>query len=231
MLNLKLKTLYYYVILPFLFCLISSIITNAAEQKTDNKYASYKNKGPLSKTDRLLEVLKWDKLYEVERKKDITYLFGNIEGEELNGLTAEQKKEVIVLMQNIAIEQMTKSKPLIRGLLSSNYNQFFTPDELNKLIQYFNTELMQMIINSRINNTAFTTKEIQDQILSGKASDKQIISSMGNSYLHVRYSRFQEKISPLVKKIIVDQLKISLSYALEQIPTLIKTIKNNDSAI
>lgn len=219
MLNIKEKKLYYIcIIFPFLLCLIYGNTIYANEQI---------NKGPLSESERLLNVLKWDELYKTERERDVAYLLGNIDGESLQGLTPDQKKKLALLIQNIVIEQMLKEKIYIKSYLMMQYNQFFTPDELGKLIQYFNTELMQMIIDARIAHTNLSMIDIRAKIINGKGDDKKIISSVTNSYLYIRYYRFQEKIVPLVQEKIVNQLKIALSYALDQIPSLVENLRNN----
>ncbi len=206
------------IILPFLLCLIFS----------NNIYANEKlNKGPLSESERLLEVLKWDELYKAERERDVTYLLSNLDGPDLQGLTLDQKKKLSLLLQNIVVEQMLKEKIYIKSYLMMQYNEYFTIDELGQLIKYFNTELMQMIIDARIAHTNLSMVDIRTKIINGKGDDKKVISSVANSYLYTRYYRFQEKIVPLIQEKIVNQLKTALSYALNQIPSLVNNIKNN----
>lgn len=213
------KTYRAHIILSLFLCLIFGNTIHANEQF---------NKGPLGESERLLEVLKWDELYKTERKRDVSYLLSNLDGPELKGLNLDQKKELALLLQNIVIEQMLKERVYIKSYLMMQYNEFFTVDELGQLIKYFNTELMQMIIKARIAHTNLSMVDIRAKIINSKGDDKKIISSIANSYLYTRYYRFQEKIVPLVQEKIVNQFKIALSYALDQIPVLVKSLENNN---
>lgn len=220
MINIKAKNIYYICLMLFpLLCLIFTINANAISEQ--------KNKGPLSKPEKLLNILKWEDLYKAERKRDVAYLLGSIDGNDLQGLTLDQKRIITISLQNIVIEQMLEDKIYLKKYLITQYGQFFTPDELNKLIQYFNTELMQMIIGARITQTSLSPAEIRNKIISSNRDDKKIISSMANSYLYNRYQRFQQKVAPLVQEKIVTQFKAALSYAFDQIPLLVENIKNN----
>ena len=218
----------YCIILSIVFCLFANLSLAVPNQRNKNNNTSSipKDKGYINKSSRLLDVLKWDISYEEERKRDATYLLGNIDGNEVKDLTAQQKKQVITLLQEVVITQISKDKMYFREYLMNQYNQFFTADELEKLIQYFNTKLMQTIIDARIKKDK-TVINIQQMLIDSKEEERKVIDSMTNSYLYIRYSRFQEKISPIMQKMILERFKAVLEFALGQIPKLIDDVKNN----
>ena len=214
-----------YIILSLLFCFAST----TALAKTINKASKsspIKKEFAGVKSNKLLDILKWNELYDLERKKDITYLLGAVDGQTLSNLTPEQKKQIIVLMQDLAIKQLTEDRQYFRTYLIEQYSQFFTTDELDRLIKYFNTELMQMVINAKVNKSAMDIKDIKAKLNSGKNDDKDTISSMTSSYLHTRYSRFQEKINPIIAKMIAERMKTVLDSVIEKIPELTKYVQD-----
>ena len=129
-------------------------------------------------------------------------------------------------MQDMAIKQLTEDRQYFRTYLIEQYSQFFTTDELDRLIKYFNTELMQMVINAKVNKSAMDIKDIKAKLNSGKNDDKDTISSMTSSYLHTRYSRFQEKINPIIAKMIAERMKTVLDSVIEKIPELTKYVQD-----
>ena len=172
----------------------------------------------------LLDIQKWDQTYEKQRQKDINYLLGNINDKSLTNLNAAQKEQLIILMKNMAINQLLKDKDYFKGYLINQYSSAFTQDELNSLIEYYNTDLMQMIIKAKLNNTEIKIEEINIKLNSQTAPDKKITEWFNNSYLNDRYTRFQEVTAPKLNKMIYERTKDVLKAIFNKIPDLQKII-------
>lgn len=172
----------------------------------------------------LLDIQKWDQTYEKQRQKDINYLLGNINDNSLTNLTAAQKEQLISLMKNMAINQLLKDKDYFKGYLINQYSSAFTQDELNSLIEYYNTDLMQMIVNAKLNNTEIKIEEINIKLNSQTIPNKKITEWFNNSYLNDRYARFQEATAPKLNKMIYERTKDVLKAVFNKIPDLQKII-------
>ncbi len=199
----------------FLFCANSAIAGYAV--KNVNNYSS-----------KFLTVIKWDQKYEMDRKTDIDYLLGSVNSTELNGLNDQQKKEVVTLMRSMALSQMIKDRDYFKNYLLDQYNKFFTIDELQKLIAYYQTEIMQMGIDAKLSNTQISIEEINERLLNSKVSDKKIIEWFRDSYLNARYSRFLETINPKLNSMIVERLKVVLDMVITKIPEIVKYVKDSN---
>jgi|GEM_PF-3995918 len=156
---------------------------------------------------KLLDIQNWDAMYEKQRKKDINYLIGNIANNSLTNLSTEQKNKIVTMMRGMAIKQLLQDKAYFKGYLINQYSKSFTQDELIKLIEYFKTSLMQMMINARLENTEFTIEEINTKLTSQTVADQNITQWFNGSYLNARYSRFQEDITPKANKMIYERTK------------------------
>jgi hypothetical protein len=208
---------FYLIVLP-LIC-----FTQIAAAKT----TSASGKEPLSaKANRLLNILKWNDLYDKERKRDIDYILGDFGGEAVKDLSIEQRKQLLKLMQDRVFAQLQEDRKYFRKFLQNQYVKFFTADELNKLIRYFKTDLMQMVLDKKIKGEPLTANEIRIKISKSNDENKTIISMMTNSYLHARYGRFLEKTDPLLAKMIVDRFKEVLDAVFKQLPELILYVKS-----
>lgn len=212
------RSLVFYLLLLPLIC-FSQI---AAARTT-----SVSGKEPLSaKANRLLNILKWNDLYDQERKRDIDYILGDFGGEAVKDLSVEQRKKLVKLMQDRVFAQLKEDRKYFRKFLQNQYAKFFTADELNKLIRYYKTDLMQMVLDKKINGEALTADEIRVKISRSNDENKAIITMMTSSYLNARYGRFLEKTDPLLAKMIVDRFKEVLDAVFKQLPELILYVKN-----
>ncbi len=211
----------------FYYSLIFTLLLFGA----NSAIAGYTTKFIGNYSNKFLTVIQWNKKYDVDRKTDIDYLLGSVNSAELNGLSDQQKKEVVTLMRSMALNQMIKDRDYFKNYLLDQYNKFFTADELEKLIAYYQTEIMQMTINAKLNQTKITIEEINEKLLNSSVSDKKIIEWFRNSYLNSRYTRFLETINPNLNKMIVERLKIVLDMAIKKIPEIVKYVKDNKSSL
>lgn len=202
-----------------LFALIILAITkvsNAVPAKINIANSSYQ----------LLKTLRWDDQYEEQRKKDINYLFGSIDGAQFQGLSALQKEQVLLSIRNAILKQLLLDKDAFKEELLNQYNQFFTADELLKLTMYFKTKVMQMLIQAKIEQKEVKIEEIVKEMSMAGVKDQQAFESYRGTYLEARYQRFQEKIDPMMKKLFVDRIKEISVIVLAQLPQLIKEVTN-----
>lgn len=212
------RSLVFYLIILPLIC-----FSQVAAAKT----TSASGKEPLSaKANRLLNVLKWNDLYDQGRKKDLSYILSDFGGEAVKDLSLEQRKQLAKIMQDKIFAQLQEDRKYFRKFLQNQYVKFFTADELNKLVRYFKTDLMQMVLDKKIKGEPLTADEIRVKISRSNDENKAIISMMTSSYLHARYSRFLEKTDPLLAKMIVDRFKEVLDSVFKQLPELILYVKN-----
>ncbi len=177
----------------------------------------------------LLTVLKWDERYEQERQKDVSYLLSSIDGALLQGFTSEQKEQVIFSMRNAVLNQLLADKDNFKNYLLNQYNQFFTADEMISLVKYFKTAVMQMVIQSQVDHKQLVVEQINYKLNTAGRLDKEIIEKFRDSYLNARYARFQEKVNPLVNKMIFERLKEILALAIVKLPDLIKAMQAHQS--
>lgn len=175
----------------------------------------------------LLKTIKWNQQYEIERQKDVNYLFGSISGELFKNLTPEQKELILESMKASTLKQILEDRDLFRNYLLSQYNQFFTTDELDKLTKYFQTEVMQMVIQSQIDQKQLSSENISMKLALAPPQDQIIIEELRDSYLNARYTRFQEKIKPKVNKMIYQRMQEILKQVLNNLPNLIKDVQSN----
>lgn len=174
---------------------------------------------------KLLKIIKWDERYEIERKTDVNYLIGDIEGESVEGLTDFQKEQVMVAMRNAVYKKMLEEKSNFKNYLLIQYDQFFTADEMRKLVAYYSTELMQMIINSQLEQKQLDLEDIKKAIDYANPVDEKAINNFDNSYLRTRNARFQEKVGKLMNDMIYKKLKEVIDLAYLKLPETIKLVK------
>ncbi len=172
----------------------------------------------------LLDLQQWDVVYVKERTKDINYLLGNINDQSLKNLNNSQKEQVIAMMRNMAINQLIKDKDYFKGYIINQYSKSFTQDELNNLIDYFKTDLMQMMIKAKVKNAEVKIDDINLKLTSQTEPDKKITTWFNSSYLNARYSRFQEDINPKLNKMIYERTKQVLKAIFDQIPNLAQSV-------
>ena len=176
---------------------------------------------------KFLETIRWDQQYEAERKKDVNYLFGSINGELFHNLTPEQKELILTSMKSTILKQIIEDRDLFKNYILLQYTKFFTTDELEKLSKYFQTEVMQMLIQSQIDQNQLSSTEISTKLALSPQKDQLIIEKLRDSYLNARYTRFQEKIRPTVNKMIYERMQEILKQSINNLPLLIKDIKSN----
>ena len=193
--------------------------------------AGYAVKSAGNYSNKFLTVIQWDKKYDLDRKTDIDYLLGSVNSPELNGLNDQQKKELVILMQTMTLNQMIKDREYFKNYLLDQYTKFFTIDELQKLINYYQTDLMQMVINAKLDQKKITIEEINDKLLKSSVPDKSIIEWFRNSYLNARYSRFLENINPKLNNMIAQRLKEVLDMVIKKIPEIARYVKDSQSGL
>ena len=177
----------------------------------------------------LLTVLKWDLKYDQERKKDVEFLLGSIDGPLVQNLDNEQKAQAIASMRAAVLKKMIEDREQFKTYLLSQYNQFFTLDELEKLKAYFKTDLMQMIVQSQIDKKEVGIDEINHKLLSANGEDQEIIKWFRDSYLNARFIRFQENVNPRINKMIAERMQEVLALAIKQIPNLVGSMQLKQS--
>jgi hypothetical protein len=175
----------------------------------------------------LLKTIKWDQQYDIERQKDVNYLFGSISGELFKNLTPEQKALILESMKASTLKQILGDRDLFKNYILSQYNQFFTTDELNTLTKYFQTKVMQMVIQSQIDQKQLSSEDISMKLALAPPQDQVIIDQLRDSYLNARYTRFQEKIQPKVNEMIYKRMQEILKQVLNNLPNLIKDVQSN----
>ena len=212
-----------YIIMLLILCVLS----NTVWAKRNNPPPKVTRSISIDKAAQLLlDASKWEAVYDKERKRDVKYLLGTIDGKVFEGLNEEQKQQVRLLMQAKAMDQMEKDRAYFKKYLIGQYAQFFTIDEIETLTKYFNTELIQTGVSAKLENDNLTKGEIKDKLIHAKEKDKKSIESFSGSYLYTRYFRFQDKIKPLLDKMIVDRLKTVLDNVIAVIPELVEYNKN-----
>lgn len=199
----------------YLFLLYSNIVL----AKTDSNY------NLSNQANDLLKTLSWEKFFKFERNKDVTYLLGSIDGPLLQELTIEQKTQIIASMRDAVLKQIFIDMPYFKNYLVGKYIEFFSLDELTKLNQYFRTELMQTVITSQLDGKKITAEELLLKIDKSNEQDKKIIENFRESYLRLRYIRFDEKIMPEINKMIFNRMKEILSVVFKEVPNFIKETK------
>lgn len=205
----------------YYFAILLVLVSNVAfAAKNYNRYI-----GNYSRE--LLDVLQWEKKYEADRKMDINYLFGNIDGDIVNNLSEIQKQQLTQLLRKSVFNQMIEDRDEFKDYLIKQYNKFFTIDEIERLISYYKTAVLQVGINAKINRTPFTINEINQKILQAKETDREIIGWFRDSYLNNRYTRFIEKVTPKLNNMIIERLKIIIDINIKNIPNLVEYIKSN----
>ena len=174
----------------------------------------------------LITIMKWDIKYEKDREKDVNYLLGHIDGAALDGLTSSEKEQVLSSMRAAVLKQMLSEKDYFKDLLLQQYAQFFTSDELEKLIAYFKTDLMKMVVQSQIDQKQLTVEDINKAIYSSGALDRRSIEWFRDSYLSTRNNRFQKKSSKAINDAIYKRMGEVLEAAMKQLPETIAFIKS-----
>ena len=198
-----------------IFLFFSSISSASAPRMPANNYAA-----------QLLKVVKWGEEYEKSRKKDVEYLFGEISGDKVKDLTSEQKTQVILSIRNAMLKQIIADKDIFKNELIKQYNQFFTRDELDKLIMYYNTQMMQKLIQAKLDNKSISTEDLVKETSVVSEADKKAMDSYRDSYLIARFSRFQEKVNPIINKMIADRIEKIYSAVIAKLPELITKVQS-----
>jgi len=182
-------------------------------------------------SSQFLAVSRWDEQFDKDRIRDVNYLVGGVNGPLLEDLNAKQKGQISVWIREMAIRQLIRDRQEYRKYLVSEYSKFFILDELDKLTNYFKTELMQFIIQARINHKELTIQEIEEKIVNANNLDKVTIDSFTSSYLNSRYLRFQQSISERMDKMLIERYKIVMAAIMKRLPELIAYVKENKSSI
>lgn len=177
----------------------------------------------------LITLMKWDVKYEKAREKDVNYLLGNIDGEALKGLTSLQKEQVLSSMRVAVLKQMLSEKEYFKNILLEQYAQFFTVDELEKLIAYFKTDLMKMVVQYQIEQKQLTVDDINNAISLSSVLDQRSIEWFRDSYLSTRNNRFQQKSNKAMNDIIYKRMGEVLEIAMKKLPETIALVKSEKS--
>jgi hypothetical protein len=198
-----------------MFLFFSNISNASAPRMPADNYAS-----------QLLKVVKWDEEFEKSRKIDIEYLFGTISGDKVKDLTQEQRTQVILSIRNAMLKQIIADKDIFKNELIKQYNQFFTRDEFDKLIMYYNTQMMQKLIQAKLDNKSISTEDLIKETSIVSEEDKRAMDSYRDSYLIARFSRFQEKVNPIINKMIADRIEKIYSAVMAKLPELIAKVQS-----
>lgn len=210
--------------LSIFILILVQLYSFVAVGKTNNIQAKIQAK-LINNTRELLKIQNWEESYKSEREKDIKFLLGSIGNDSLNNLTANQKVEVIEIMQKFAIDQLTKDQSYFKDYTINEYTKSFTADEVQKLVDYFNTKLMQMMIKSKIERKEIKMEEINDIIGKSSPEDKKAIENFSSSYLSQRYSRFQDHLNSTLNKMIYERTQQVLLAIFKSIPEIVKTVE------
>ncbi len=175
---------------------------------------------------KLLELTRWDERYEINRQRDLDYLLDNLSGPSLNGLTNFQKKQVTRLIKKSILKQLIIDSKIFKDNLVKKYFEFFTPDELAILTSYYRTDLMQTIIKANFEGKKISKEELIELIKSSSNEDRRVIDSYEQSYISTRFARFQEKVNPIINKMIVQRMKELFDWAIKELPSFVNAVKS-----
>ena len=203
-----------------IFVLFFSGLSYAAKDSPETKQAFSVNYAR-----KLLDLQQWDASYKNAREKEIKYLLGSVGDNSLKDLSADQKNQVITIMRKMVLTQLDKDKSFFKGYLLKQYSQSFNQDELIKLINYYKTPTMQMMVDAKINYKKVAIKSLTDKLETQPKADKEAMDEYMNGYLKVRYDRFLKKVNPLLNKMIYERAEQILGLVFQQLPNIIKSVK------
>ena len=204
---------------------IVGLLLNGFAVAQESKAKIEANAKVINLSRELLKVQKWDENYKFEREKDIKYLLGSIDNNSLGNLSFAQKNQVIIIMQNFAIAQLSKDENFFKNYTIEQYTNFFTPDEMQKIVAYFKTKLMQKMIEAKINRKEITLKEMDEILAKSTPEDLLAINNFSSTYLSQRYSRFQENLSSKLNAMIFERTKEILKAIFNSLPNIIKSVE------
>lgn len=204
---------------------IVGLLLNGFAVAQESKAKIEANAKVINLSRELLKVQKWDENYKFEREKDIKYLLGSIDNNSLGNLSFAQKNQVIIIMQNFAIAQLSKDENFFKNYTIEQYTNFFTPDEMQKIVAYFKTKLMQKMIEAKINRKEITLKEMDEILAKSTPEDLLAINNFSSTYLIQRYSRFQENLSSKLNAMIFERTKEILKAIFNSLPNIIKSVE------
>jgi hypothetical protein len=124
------------------------------------------------------------------------------------------------------LKQIIADKDIFKNELIKQYNQFFTRDEFDKLIMYYNTQMMQKLIQAKLDNKSISTEDLIKETSIVSEEDKRAMDSYRDSYLIARFSRFQEKVNPIINKMIADRIEKIYSAVMAKLPELIAKVQS-----
>lgn len=212
-------------------CIIILIPFSASATSIERK----KHK-PISRTNthhyeisKLFIATKWDEFYKKERKRDVDYIFGSIDGELVKSLNPIQKEQLLTKMRAIIFDQMMQDQDYFKKFFIEKYSEFFTIDEINAITGYYNTELLQMILTAKLEGYELSNIAIKDKLINSSPPDRSKIDNFTESYLYSRYFRFQDKFRAMIDKMMVDRLKELLDYTIKILPQLVMQAQDNNS--
>ena len=191
-------------------------ITLAESQKTKNVLRT-------NYVRDLLKLQQWDILYEEERQKDVNYLLGSIDSSSLKHLTQVQKEQVIYTLRHLALKQILQDKDFFKDYLINQYSQFFTKDELIKLLAYYKTDLMKEMVKTKVKHEKLTIDDIDKKLGEQSMAQKEITKNYIGSYLNTRYTRFLTNVNPKLDKLIYERMKQILAAIFKDLPNIIKS--------
>ena len=116
-----------------------------------------------------------------------------------------------------------------RKKLITQYSQFFTPDELLVLLQYYRTKLMQKLVTAKVENKAITKEDIVKELKELSPKDEQAVNSFRNSYIKSRLERFQENINQAFEELMKERVKEIFATLIKELPSLVNQVKSNST--
>lgn len=174
---------------------------------------------------KLLDLQQWDKAYKNAREKEMSYLLGSINDNSLQNLSADQKKQVIIIMRKMVVNQLEKDRSFFKDYLLKQYSKSFDQDELVKLINYYKTPTMQMMIDSKVKYKKVSLDELTDKLETQPRIDKDAMDKYMGGYLKLRYDAFLKKVNPEINKMIYEREQQILGLVFKQLPQIVKSVE------
>ena len=180
--------------------------------------------------DAFLNCIKWNEQYEFQRAKEVDIIFDNINQKELiKNVDENQRKIIINSLKDSLIKQLMIDREHYRKKLITQYSQFFTPDELLVLLQYYRTKLMQKLVTAKVENKAITKEDIVKELKELSPKDEQAVNSFRNSYIKSRLERFQENINQAFEELMKERVKEIFATLIKELPSLVNQVKSNST--
>jgi hypothetical protein len=213
------------------FCLLvfHSFYGFALQQNNDKTLSiNQRQAGMLPYT--LLELVHWDEDYQIAREKDVDIIFDNIDQAALlRNISDDHRRTIISLLKKQMINQLIQDRDFFKKELVKQYMEFFTPDELATLTQYFRTSLMQAMIMAKATNKTITRAEIEDKFQNLNPEEEQVVNAFNRTYLKARFERFQEKMALYIGEKVKNRMQQIFDAEIKSLPETIANYNNANS--